>query len=135
MGIFTSLLLPLLKTGAVIGASAIPGAGPILGPVAAGLASAGQGIALGQGPLTSLGSGALSGGMTYGMGQLGDWMKGTDEGVADTSRLGQQVSLADPNMYGGAQPGQAFSEWSQRKLMDDLMKRNSFMINKGGLGF
>lgn len=92
----------MLKTGAVIGASAIPRAGAILGPVAAGLTKAGQGWASGQGPLTSIGNGVKSGGMSYGMGQLGDWMKGPTEGVADTSHLGRNVSFADPNYFAGA---------------------------------
>ena len=135
MGIFTSLLMPLLKTGAVIGASAIPGAGPVLAPIVAGAMTAGQSALGGQGPLTSLAQGAISSGMQVGMGQLGDMMNGA-EGVADTSQLGQQATFASPGMAQAAgMQNDALTQWSMRDLQSKLAQRNGFMINKGGLGF
>lgn len=136
MGIFTSLLLPILKAGATIGASAIPGAGPVLGPIVGGALTAGQGLASGQGPLTSLSQGAISGGMAYGMGQLGDYLN-APEGTADTSQFQHQYSMVDPGMAGGS--GDPLLDWSVRDLnqtmQQKLMQRNSFMIGGGGFGF
>lgn len=134
MGIFTSLLMPLLKTGATIGTAAIPGVGPILAPIVAGGLTAGQSALSGQGPLTSLAQGAISGGMSYGMGELGDWMNGP-EGVADTSQLGQQATFASPEMAQAAgMTNDALTDWARRDLQDKLAQRNGFML-KGGFGF
>lgn len=129
MGIFTSLLAPLLKSAAVAGTAMIPGAGPILAPIVGGALTAGQSAMSGQGPLSSLANGAISGGMQVGMGQLGGLMDG-GQGTADTSNLGKNVSLADPNMFG--QGGDALTNWAQEDLMKKLATRNSFMIGGGG---
>ena len=116
---------------AVAGASAIPGAGPILGPVTAGLVGAGSGLEHGQGPLTSLASGAVSGGMQAGMGQLGDWMQGSQNagGGASQFRGNPNMSLADPNMMNQMAGGHdALTQFA----ISDLMKRAKMM---GGRGF
>ena len=115
---------------AVAGASAIPGAGPILGPVTAGLVGAGSGLEHGQGPLTSLAGGAVNAGMNAGMGQLGDWMQGPQNagGGASQFMANPNMSLADPNMMNqmaGQDPLTKFA-------IDDLMKRTRMM---GGRGF
>lgn len=132
MGIFSSLLLPLLETGAVVGSSFIPGAGPIIAPILSGAFAAGNSAMAGQGPLTSIASGAIKGGMQAGMGQLGDWMNASEKGVADTSRLGQNVSLAGPNMFGAGGSGDPLTDWAMRDLQQKLAQRNSFMIGGGG---
>lgn len=131
MGIFSSLLLPLLKTGAVVGASAIPGIGAVAGPVTAGLLSAGQGMMQGQGPLSSLAGGAINAGMSAGFNQLGDWMNNADAGQADTSAFQHQYSMVDPSMA-----NDPLTDWAvkdlQQNLQQRLLQRNSFMIGGGG---
>ncbi|RJQ39445.1 MAG: hypothetical protein C4555_03265 [Dehalococcoidia bacterium] len=123
MGILTNLLMPILKTGATIGLAAIPGAGPFLAPIGAGLMTAGQSMAQGQGPLTSLGSGAINAGMSVGMSQLGDWMQGAPEGTANASGMIGNYSLADPNMMAGGLPNDPLTRFAY----DDLMKKwNNF---------
>lgn len=120
MGIFTSLLAPILKTGAVIGASAIPGIGPVAGPVVAGLMQAGDSAMRGQGPLSSLASGAMAGGMSAGMGALNNAFQPA-EGAANASQFANNFSLA------GQGQQDYLTEWSKRDLMGRMAGRNSFM--------
>lgn len=123
MGILTSILMPLIKTGATIGAAAIPGIGPIAAPIVGGILSAGQGLAQGQGPLTSLGTGAINAGMSVGMGALNNAINAPAEGVANTSQLAGNYSLADPNLMSGGLPNDPLTRFAY----DDLMKKwNNF---------
>lgn len=143
MGIFTNLLMPVLKTGAVIGASAIPGVGAVAGPVAAGLLQAGDSAIRGQGPLTSLSQGAIAGGMSAGMGALGKAFQG-GEGVADTSQFADELSITgnNPAFAQGAARGLSIapemtnmndplSQWALSDAMKRFGQRSSF----GGFGF
>lgn len=143
MGIFSNLLMPVLKTGAVAGAAAIPGAGPILAPIVAGALQAGQSAAQGQGPLTSLSQGAIAGGMSAGMGALNKAFQ-PSEGVADTSQFADQLSITgnNPAFAQGAARGLSvapdmtnmndpLSQWALSDAMKRFGQRNSF----GGFGF
>lgn len=111
----------------MIGASAVPGAGPVLGPAVAGALTAGQSAMSGQGPLSSLASGAASAGMSYGLGQLGDWMKGAPgtEGVADASQFAGRMSLNGPAQMG--LPNDSLTNFALKDLLKRQAARNSFL--------
>jgi hypothetical protein len=141
MGIFSSILAPMLKTGAVIGASAIPGIGAIAGPVAAGLMQAGDSAMKGQGPLTSLSQGAIAGGISAGMGALNNALKPA-EGAADTSAFSNELSITGNNPafsqgYAGGlsvspqMTGDLLTDWS----ISDIQKRMMSRYSLGGFGF
>jgi len=115
--------MPVLKTGAVIGASAIPGIGPVAGPVVAGLMQAGQSAASGQGPLSSLANGAIAGGMSAGMGALGKAFQPAEQGTANASQFADRLSVAGPQM------GQKdyLTDFALDDLKRKMMRTNSFM--------